>query len=180
MGLETVFSTKERIKILSYILYEEEIRINKVAKELQMSKGLISKYVDILKKEKIVTKKKKNITFIESPLLKGIKILLSLNNIKTKIFKKNKKIKAAGIYGSVIKGTNTKDSDIDIWVLTENATEKDLAKISEELRKWNAKTKVLFLTKEKIKKLQKEETVFYYSLFFASYTIYGGDIEDVQ
>lgn len=177
MSLETLLSTKERIKILNHILYKEEIRINKIAKELRMSKGLISKYVSILKKEKIL--KKKNLTFIESPLLKGIKILLSLSNLKIEIFKKNKKIKAAGIYGSVLKGTNTKDSDIDIWILTENATEKDLAKISEELRKWNAKTKILFLTKEKIKKLQEEETVFYHSLFFGSCTIYGEDIENV-
>ena len=60
---------------------------------------------------------------------RAVKILLNLNLFYTYLFKKYDFIKGAGIYGSYVKGTNTEDSDIDLWIVTEKTSEEDLEKI---------------------------------------------------
>ena len=59
MNIEKILSTKERIKILEGIIYKTEpIQVNKTSKTLKISKGLISKYFTILRKEGIMKKSK--------------------------------------------------------------------------------------------------------------------------
>ena len=53
-------STEERIKILEEILYLSEVKVSETARKLNLSKGLVSKYFDILVNEKML-KKKENI-----------------------------------------------------------------------------------------------------------------------
>ena len=52
--MESVFSTKERIKILRAVIFSEQpISVNIIAVRLKISKGLVSKYLDVLLKEGI-------------------------------------------------------------------------------------------------------------------------------
>lgn len=176
MNINSLLSSKERIKILNYILYKTApLSVSKTAKELNLSKALISQFFQTLKKEKIMNNKNE----IKSNLnTKALRILLNLNSFNTKIFNKQF-IKAAGLYGSFVKGENTEESDIDLWVLTENAKEEQLAKLTNKLKEKYRNIKPLYLTKEKLQILRNKDKLFYHSLVFGSLTIHGGKLEEV-
>ena len=49
--MEKILSTKERIRILKAVIFKlKPVNVNMVAAELKLSKGLISKYFDVLVK----------------------------------------------------------------------------------------------------------------------------------
>ncbi|MCP2520899.1 hypothetical protein NLD30_10725 [SCandidatus Aminicenantes bacterium Aminicenantia_JdfR_composite] len=62
MNIYNLLSTPQRIKILKKIIYSDyPITVNKTARELKLSKGLVSKFFNILVSEKILKKTKKEI-----------------------------------------------------------------------------------------------------------------------
>lgn len=178
MNLSSIFSTEERVKIVSSIIYlEEPTSVVAIAKEAGLSKGLVSKLFKILVKEGILTKLKNRFVVLDNVYVKAIRIMLMLNNFTPNLFKKYKFVKGVGIYGSCVKGNNTKNSDIDLWIKVEKTREMELAKLTGELKRKYENVKPLFLTKEKIKILENKDPVFYYSLVLGSITIYGEEIE---
>jgi len=175
MNIHKLLSSKERVKILSDILCRTDyLTVSKTAKELNLSKALISQFFAMLKKEGILSRNNKVKGTLE---VKALKIALNLNSIDTKVFNKPF-IKAVGLYGSFIKGENTEDSDIDLWILTENAEEEQLASLTNELKRRNEKLKPLYLTKEKLHTLKNKDELFYNSLIFGSITIWGDKLEE--
>ena len=81
------------------------------------------------------------------------------------------------IFGSCAKGTNREDSDIDLWIKVKKTKEAELSKLTNVLKRKSERIKPLFLTKDKIEALKKEDTVFFHSLVFGSIIIYGEKIE---
>ena len=178
MELSRIFSSRERIKILKNIIFREgEFGVNEIAKEVKLSKGLVSKYFDILVKEKILGKKKRKYYVKSNVPVKSLKILLNLTKIDPKIFKKYKFVKAAGIYGSCVKGTNSESSDVDLWIKVSNLNQKSILKLTSELKKKVENIKILVLDDEKLERLKKEDSLFYYSLYFGSVLIFGEENE---
>lgn len=172
--MNKIFSTEERIKILRGVVFRTgNISVNATAGQLDLSKGLISKYFDILVKKGVLKKTAGKVTVSDSPFVKGIKILLNIEKIPLWIFKKYTFVVSAGLYGSCAKGENTDDSDTDLWIKVSDAEEGNLASLSSQLNKKTENVKILFLTENKIKALQKEDEMFYHSLIFGSITIYG-------
>lgn len=172
--MESVFSTKERIKILESMIFKENsLSVNDVAKQLKISKGLVSKYFDILAREGILKKTNGKSFVTDSSFVKGIRILFNIKNVNPKIFKKYPFVKSAGIYGSCAKGENIEDSDVDLWIRVKDTDENRLASLTSELNKKIKNVKVLFLTNGKIEKLSKEDPLFYHSLVFGSLIVYG-------
>lgn len=182
MNIDELLSTKERIKILEFVLYKrEEVTISKVAHNLGISKGLVSKFFKILTKEKILKRTKNKFWVADNTKTKALRILLNLNEVDPSIFQKYEFVRAAGLYGSFVRGENTEDSDIDLWIFIdiEQPSDESLAKLTNELKKRNWKIQPLYLTKEKLETLKKEDTTFYHSLVFGSITIYGDKIETI-
>lgn len=180
MNIPKIFSTKERLEILKFVIYKtESLNVNKVASELKLSKGLVSKFFDILIKEGTLKRTGNKFLVQDNNNTRAIKILLNLDSFDTKIFNKYKFVKSAGIYGSFVKGKNTEESDIDVWILIEKTKEENLAKLTNDLKKRYKNIKPLYLTEEKLKTLKKEDTFFYYSLVFGSITTYGEEIETI-
>lgn len=172
--MENVFSTKERIKILQAVIYKKDnLSVSSIAAQLKLSKGLVSKYLDILVKEGVAKRSNGKFIIRNSSLTKGIKILFNIKNVNPKIFKKYPFIKSVGLYGSCAKGENTDDSDVDLWIKIGEASEERQAVLTSELNKKIKNVKILFLTDKKIEKLKKEDKLFYYSLVFGSIIIYG-------
>ena len=173
--MEKIFSTKQRIKILQAIIFKTgNISVNNIANQLRLSKGLVSKYFDILAKRGILKKVNGKLRITDSSLVKGIKILLNIKNIDTNIFKRLSFVQAVGLYGSCAKGENTEDSDIDLWIKVSNVSEEKLATLTSKLNKATKNIKPLFLTDKKIEKAKKEDPLFYHSLVFGSIVLYGG------
>lgn len=180
MNISELFSTEERIRILKHILYRTGyLSVNKVANELGLSKGLVSKFFDMLVKERIAKKVDSKFSVQDSLNVKAIKILLNLAGFDPRLLKKYRFVRSAGLYGSFVKGENTEESDIDLWVLVEKAREEDLAKLTSELKRTYRNIKPLYLTREKLALLKREDAVFYYSVVFGSITVYGEKLEAI-
>jgi len=161
--MESIFSTKQRIKILEMVMFKTgTISVNNIANQLRLSKGLVSKYFDILAKMGILKKVNGKLHITDSSLVKGIKILLNI------------KVRSVGLYGSCAKGENSEDSDIDLWIKVTNVSEEKLASLTSKLNKEIKNIKPLFLTDKKIEKAKKEDPLFYHSLVFGSIILYGG------
>jgi len=178
MNINSLFSTEERIKIIENIIFtDNQISVNKTASELKLSKGLISKYFNLLVSKKILQKRKNKFFVLDNAKVKSIKILFNINQFKPSFFKKYPFIEGVGLYGSCVKGTNNEESDIDLWIKVKKIDELRLAQLTNALKRKNNKIKPLFLTDEKIKKLKEDDTIFYFSLIFGSIVLHGGEIE---
>ena len=76
MNIPELLSTKERVKVLNFIICKTtSLNVNKVANELKLSKGLVSKFFDILMKESILIRKK-NDFFIYDNITATLKTFL--------------------------------------------------------------------------------------------------------
>ncbi len=178
MNIYTLLSTKERVKILETILYKEnEFGVSDVARKTSLSKAHVSKYFKILLKSKIIRKSRTKYRIEDNTFVKGLKILLNLHRISPSVFKKFKFVRAAGLYGSSSKGTNTESSDIDIWVKVTSSKENNIMDLTSQIRKKLPRANILVIDDEKIKKLKLQDALFYYSLYFGSIIIYGDENE---
>jgi len=180
MNIHKILSTKERVRMLKSILYKTNLLgVSEVARDAGLSKGLVSKFFDILNKENILKKTNSKFLVQDNMNTMAVKMLLNFDAFDVNIFEKFKFVKGAGLYGSFVKGKNTEGSDIDLWLLVDNPQEEALAKLTDELKKKNGNIKPLYLTREKIKTLRREDAVFYYSLVFGSINVYGEGIETI-
>ncbi len=155
---------------------EEPLSVSSTAKEVKVSKGLVSAYFHILTKENLLKRVGRKFYLQQNRMTKALKILLALNGIETDMFRHYPFVKGVGIYGSVARGTNTKDSDIDMWIRIEKTKEENLAKLTKMLTQFG-NVRPLYLTKEKKDLLKKEDQLFYHALLFGSITIYGDEFE---
>ena len=172
--MENIFSTRQRVKILQNIIFKANtISVNNIAKQLKLSKGLVSKYFDILRKEKILKRADGKFLVADSSIVKGIRVLLNVRHININIFKKYSFVRTAGLYGSCAKGDNLEDSDIDLWIKVDDISDGKLASLTSEINKKIIGAKIIFLTDKKIAKLKKEDELFYHSLVFGSIILYG-------
>ena len=172
--MEKIFSTKERIKILKAVIFSERpISVNVVAAKLKISKGLVSKYLDVLLREGIAKKSKGKYLIVNSPVTKAAKILLNITGIDTGIFRKFNFVEAVGLYGSCAKGENTDESDVDLWIKVKDVGDGKAASLTALMNKKIKNAKPLFLTTKKIEKMKKEDILFYHSLSFGSIVLYG-------
>lgn len=175
MNMENLFSTKERIKILEAVVFQtERISVNQIASKLKLSKGLVSKYLDILAQKGIAKRAdEKFLVNQDNAFVKGIKVLLNIRKIDAGLFKQYPFIRAVGLYGSCVKGENADDSDVDLWIRISEANADKQAALAAVLRKKIENVKAVFLSDEKMKKLKKEDVLFYHALSFGSIVIYG-------
>lgn len=179
MNISQVASTEHRLKILCHVIFQvSPFYVNDIARKTGISKGLVSKYLNLLLDNNILNEDGRGFRVKDSTETKSLRIMLSLNNLELGFLPKYPFIKGAGVYGSVVKGQNTLESDIDLWVFHEKATPERLAKVSKELALQGG-INTLYLTEANIKKMKEEDPVFYYSLFFGSITLYGEAFDSI-
>lgn len=183
MNISDIISTPERVKILDYILEDptRRISVTGVARELNLSKGLVSQYLHMLRESNISVKVEDKRFHInaENPSVRALKILLNLNKLNIDKIQKIKGLKGIGMYGSWAKGTNTKESDVDIWIkVKKHPSEEKIAKASAELgKRIGYDVRILVLSPERIERLKKEDPIFYHSLVFGSISLWGEELE---
>lgn len=174
MNINKMFSTPEREEILSEALYAEEISVSELARNLCLSKGLASQYLRFLVKESILRRKGRKFSVDrENPKVKALKVLLNVKQL-SEIFVYLKDVKGSiGLYGSWANGTNTKESDVDIWVKGELSEEK-IAELKGKIsRKMGKIIEILLLDENRLKRMKKDDPMFYHSLVFGSITLKG-------
>ena len=108
--MKNLFSTSQRIIILQAVIFRNgSVSVNNIAYQLNLSKGLVSKYFQILLKQKIFKKVKGGLFVSDSPLVRAVKIMLNVKSIDLGIFSKYPFVTAAGLYGSCARGENTEE-----------------------------------------------------------------------
>src|SRR3989344_1575671 len=183
MKIEDLLGTRERIAIMNKILYIEELfGVSQISKELKLSKGLTSKYFNILVRNKIIRRSGRKFAPIKSPKLSVLKILLTINSIVNdlmRIFRKYPFVISAGIYGSAARGLNTENSDIDLWMKTRKCKESEKAGLFSEIKSLSNKISPLLIDENGLADLKKKDPLFYYSLHFCTIKIYGEENENI-
>jgi len=181
VNIQVLFSSRDRLNILSHVVYKtESFSVSQVAKNINLSKGLASKYLNILAEEGILERRDGKFIVKDSIATRTVKLLLNLNLFDNKFFSGYEFIKSAGLYGSYAKGTNTESSDIDLWVAVEKVNDEALAKLTKDLKTTFGDVRPLYLTRDRRETLRREDSTFYKSIIFGSITMYGEEIEALQ
>lgn len=178
--MSTLFVKKKK-KVLDFLLNNptKKIRVRELARELKLSPAHISRTLRILHDKEMIEDDRINLA---SPLVRALKAFINTEKLVEKdIIAKVKSLNviSAGVYGSWASGTNYEDSDLDVWIKVEkHPGEMKIASLVGEIRrKISTSVQLLVLTPERIKRLKKEDPIFYYSLVFGSMMIYGEGIE---
>lgn len=175
MNLAAVLSTPQRLRLLEAVLCTtNRLSVNALAGALRLSKGLVSRYLDLLVREGLGRKVGgKFVLDGAAPLVKGLRIVLTVRQVKTSWFRRYPFVRAVGLYGSCAKGENTEESDLDLWIRVARASEEALAALTADLRRRIRKVHVLVLSEAKLRKLKAEDPLFYHALSFGSLLLYG-------
>jgi len=177
MNLSKLLSTEKRERILNEVMFKEsEISVVDISRNLNISKGFVSKYFSLLAEQKIVKKIKNKYTVVDKLDVRLLKILFNLKQFSKFNFKRFPFVTGVGLYGSCAKGENTEDSDIDIWIKISTRDEEKLAKLTALMKKISEKISLLYLTNEKLSVLKKEDPHFYNSLIHGTLIIHGENI----
>ncbi len=120
--LEKLFTSKNRVKILNFFLFEEnETHLREIARKLKISPSAVKREIDNLKSINILeTKKNKTTINKKCPFLQDLKnIFIKTDSIiyPLKETLKNKKIKFAFLFGSFARGEPSSESDVDLMII---------------------------------------------------------------
>ena len=176
--LTELFKTEKRVKILYYVLYHNLSGVTEISKETGVSKGLVSRFLDYLNNNGLLERHERKYSPKNSAKTKEIKVLLNLDKIS--LNQRNLDwADAIGIYGSWASGTNTMESDFDVWVKVEKyPPEKNISKLNKDLRNMTeTEVNMLILTPEKLETLNKTDKPFYNSLLRNSIILKGESLE---
>lgn len=176
--LSALFRTGERITLLRTALTVPACTVQQIALKTGLSKGLVSPYLALLEREGLLTKNDRMYRLKFSPLTVAVKRLLNVDLV-TAAFKKPAWATGTGMYGSWAGGTNTEESDLDLWVYSETLPSGIMvAELERDIsRKISAQVHVLVLTKEKIATMKSADEPFFRSFVKQSITL-EGDVPD--
>lgn len=178
METHKLFSTPARARILERVLSDpqERLRVRRIAKELGVSPASVSKYLAVLRGMGIVD----GTVRTENPIVRALKLLINMEKACCAVgrLKKIRWARGVGIYGSWANGTNTRDSDIDIWMLAdEPVAEIELAKAQAALKKsLGVECSILLLTRQKLAQMREKDPALYYALV-NSFVVRGAGID---
>jgi len=161
------FITPTLLKVL-YLFHQDpmqEIHEREVARRTQISNGSANKILRKFSEIKILERNKKGrMVFyrlnLKNAVAKQFKVLFtiySLNNLTETIKPECKKII---LFGSSSEGTDTKESDIDILILT-NEKDKTKSKVSAYQKKIEKRTSPVIVNSNEFAKLRKDDKPLY-------------------
>ena len=169
MNIPELFSTKERLSLLSTILYGNgAILIRDLARKAKTSPGQAHKYVLILERNGIIKDRKLS----ESAKTRELRALLNLKKIEDSgivdaIRKAFPKAIGIGVFGSWANGTNNTESDIDLWVrVPQKSDEAQVATAKKAVEmKLGIKADLMVVSPEMQSGLRLKGEAFYYSIY---------------
>jgi predicted nucleotidyltransferase len=174
-----MFEEYATIKILNEILKnpEKKYTLRGLAKNSKTSKNSTAKAIKFMLERKIITKKiigpsHQYQTNTENPITKQWKIIFNLEEInKSKIVDEIKikipSVECILLYGSMAKGTNKKNSDIDLLVINAKKIKTNIEnKLKNELN-------LMIITKKDWRQMSKTNKAFYDSVILDSIVLFG-------
>ena len=178
--LSELLSSEERIRLLRYALTTSPFTVTEAAREAGVNKGLASRYLAILVDEGYLERDGRDFSWIDNPKTRSLKAFLNVVALE-KQFDLPEWAIGIGFYGSWSAGTNTSESDLDLWLLVEEIgpdTELEVARLERDLRAAiGCEVTVLLLTRDKFASLRDDNLPFYISLMRESKTLAGKSLE---
>ena len=172
--LSALFRTGERITLLQAALTAPSCTVQQIAAKTRLSKGLVSPYLALLEREGLLVRNDRIYTVKNSSYTAAVKRLLNIDRVSG-VFHKPAWALGTGIYGSWADGTNTDESDLDLWVLCAGLPTGTLVAETERevSRALSVEVHLLVLTPEKMMSLKKTDEPFYRSFTKQSITLEG-------
>ena len=173
--LREIFKTEERI--LRHISLRQSATVGKVALAAGVSKGLVSGYLNMLVSEGLLRRENRTFQRGDTPLWPAIKRLMNLDLLKDTIVLPEW-ARGVGIYGSWAGGTNTTESDLDLWVLVDTAspdTEIRAAELEGSIA-MHTRCEVNILILDRVRHLREHDRPFYTALTTGHLTLEGVDV----
>ncbi len=172
--LSALFRSEERVTLLRAVLTVPACTVQQIATKTRLSKGLVSPYLALLERRGLLERKDRTYTLKYSPITVAVKRLLNIDLVAG-VFQKPAWATGVGMYGSWAGGTNTEESDIDLWVYCENSPPgTTLAEMEREIsRTLSADVHILVLNPDKFAVMKKSNEPFYRSFVKQSITLDG-------
>jgi len=178
-GLSELFKTEERIRILRYVAGQRTVTATAVVEATGTSKALVSRYLHLLVREEFCTRHGRMYIWQENARSLATKRLLNIDLLRAQV-PLPEWARGIGVYGSYAEGTNTAESDIDLWVFVDEYTPKleiCAARIEKTVSVASGtEVHILILTPEKLAELREADTPFYAGLMRWGITIGGAPI----
>ena len=175
--LSELLKTDERLKILYYALYTDNFTVTEVSNITGVTKGLVSRFLDYMHSQGLLEREKNRFNVVNSANTRALKLLLNVARIDAIALHRDW-IKALGLFGSWALGTNTLDSDIDVWIKVDSRpSELELAKLQQEIGEMTSSDVNLLTVTPEYSKILKEDEPFFHSLMKTSYPLIGDDID---
>jgi predicted nucleotidyltransferase len=179
--LTELFKTEERACILRYVIYRKSFRAVDVSRETGVTKGLVSRYLNILEMQGLLQKKGREYYPHDCARCRAVRLLLNLERIDLSALSLGF-ARGIGLYGSWARGTNDEESDLDFWIKADSLPEQSiLARLQRDLSvQTGSEVNLLILTPEKLDRIRREDPPFYNSLILSSATLKGEPIEEYR
>ena len=178
--LSELLSSEERIRLLKYALTTSPATVTDASNECGVSKGLASRYFAILVEEGYLERDGRDFSWIDNPRTRSLKAFLNVEALEKQVDLPEWAI-GIGLYGSWSTGTNTSESDLDLWLLVEEIgpeTELEVARLERDLSaSMGCEATILVLTIDKLAALREEDLPFYMSLIREAKTLAGESLE---
>jgi len=177
-----LISTSERVRILTYVLERKAVGVEETARATGLSKGLVSKTLNLLIKYGVAEKRGRRFVIHLTPKTRELKRFLNFVVLSEKLEPLREDwILALGIYGSFARGENTDKSDLDVWILVEKPSILRTASLRRKIETVTGReVDLLVLTPKRVKALRENDPVFYYSLAYGSMIIWGESLERIR
>jgi predicted nucleotidyltransferase len=178
--LPELFKSEERIRILRHIGIRTSFTVQSVTDATGVSKGLVSQYLNMLVQENLLDRKKRTFIRSDTALWKAAKRLLNLDLLRLHILLPAW-AEGIGIYGSWAEGTNTIESDLDLWLLVKDygpEVEISTAELEQNIAAAiRCEVHALILTGEKLHRIREHDQPFYAGLMKGCLTLEGKDLD---
>ena len=153
------------MQLLSYLARNpgRELYQREIARETGISIGAVNQYLKGFLKMRIVSRKKRGRMFfyslnMDNPVVRQFKVFLTVVDLSPLVERVKERSEKIILFGSCSDGTDVEESDIDLFILSEDRKE-----VRKELNKTKPKRRlspVIFNSNEFVR-LKKEDQPFY-------------------
>jgi len=172
--LSELFSTEGRVSILRQALSEPSSTVQSLSRATGLSKAPVSRYLPLLVRYGLMSREGRNYRPAEGSLTRAVKVILNLDRLMP-VISLPEWADGIGIYGSWATGTNTRESDLDLWVFGRTYPgEASLGELISILTgNLGVEVHLLFLSPQKLGDLEGEDPPFYHAFMRSAIVLRG-------
>jgi predicted nucleotidyltransferase len=175
--LPELFKSDDRVRILRYVSERKSVTVQSTAEATGVSKPVVSRYLNALREQGLCERTGRKISWVQSPRGSAVKRFLNIVLLDEHL-PSPEWAKGIGIYGSWARGTNTMESDLDLWILVDTYSrdlEFQVAGFQHELAQaLGYEVHSLILTREKLRDLSRKDAPFHEE-FIRDYVVIRGE-----